>query len=422
MSWLTGTRGVLDGGMDYIWGVGFLLGVLVLSATGGYTVLERVQMAIVTAMIACAAIILVLYNPDWLELISGVVPSRLSYPPWLAEKYPEIARHSVWVETTRYVGVIGGAGFDYLAYTSWLREKQWGVLPQRANSATLAQMAADPQHEVRRWTIAPMLDSAVSFALVVAFSAVFVASGALILGPNQLVPDEENMLNQQARIFTAVHPWLVPLYVLGAFLTMIGTLYGTLEIACAIADEIVRSFVTGWNRERARRLKRVVVAWCGVLALGILGWLFARQANVFDQPAKSASADALSAGDSRDTSDSSAVQDAPMARPKPRVLLAILTVVNLFTGVLSCGLICFLVLWMDRRYLPRALQPPLWLVGLNLLSGLVFLALGLKGYWDNPHRQRVVAAMFGVLVLTMVIALPLQRKLAGLRGSDQAEE
>ena len=37
------------------------------------------------------------------------------------------------------------------------------------------------------------------------------------------------------------HPWLLPLYVVGAFLTMLGTLYGTLEIACAIFDEMTRA-------------------------------------------------------------------------------------------------------------------------------------------------------------------------------------
>ncbi len=60
-----------------------------------------------------------------------------------------------------------------------------------------------------------------------------------------------------------------------------------------------------------------------------------------------------------------------------------LTPANLFTGVLACGLICLLNCWMDRRFLP----PPLrmhWLLGsLNLAAGLIFLFLGLKGYWDH---------------------------------------
>jgi len=122
-SWVTQTRGVFHGGIDYVWGALMLVAVLVLSATGGYTVFERVQMFVVAALVMCAGVTMILYNPNWLDVVSGILPQRLSYPDWVAEKYPNIARHSVWVETTRYVGVIGGAGFDYLAYRSWVREK-----------------------------------------------------------------------------------------------------------------------------------------------------------------------------------------------------------------------------------------------------------------------------------------------------------
>ena len=133
-SWVTGTQAVFSGGMDYLWGAAMLVAVLLLSASGGYSLLERVQLVVVSGLVFCAGLTLLIYQPNWLELLLGLVPSKLSYPDWLPEKYPEIARHSVWVETTRYVGVIGGAGFDYLAYTAWLREKSWGVLPGRATS------------------------------------------------------------------------------------------------------------------------------------------------------------------------------------------------------------------------------------------------------------------------------------------------
>ena len=60
-------------------------------------------------------------------MLAGMfIPNVPDYAPWVVEKYPDIAGHSVWIETTRYVGVIGGAGFDYMAYTSWLREKKGG--------------------------------------------------------------------------------------------------------------------------------------------------------------------------------------------------------------------------------------------------------------------------------------------------------
>ena len=184
----------------------------------------------------------------------------------MSHKYPKIAEHSVWVETTRYVGVIGGAGFDYLAYTAWLSEKKWGVLPGRATPEQLAAIAADPKHEVRKWINAPLVDCVISFVMVAAFSMVFVASRAMFLGTRELVPDEENMLNLQAQFATQIHPRLLPLYLFGAFLTMRGTLYGTIEIACGIADEIACSFDQDWTERKANRLRRGVLAWCAPIA------------------------------------------------------------------------------------------------------------------------------------------------------------
>jgi Mn2+/Fe2+ NRAMP family transporter len=404
-SWITGTSDVLHGGMDYVWGASILLATLLLSATGGYKVLENVQMAVVFALVICAIATLVLYKPDWLELLSGLLPAKLDYPDWLPQKYPEISRHSVWVETTRYVGVIGGAGFDYLAYTSWLREKSWGVLPQRATPEQLAEIAADSNHEVRKWINAPLIDSAISFGLVVAFSAVFVVSGAMFLGPEHVVPDEDSMLNLQARFVTRIQPLLLPLYVLGAFLTMIGTLYGTIEIACIIPNEIFRSFIADWSEERSKRLRRAVLGWCAPVALAILAWLFVRQASPVEFPEEAV------IGMRAVVSDAEGGNAEPSRLQKPRLLLAILTPVNLFTGVLSCGLVCLLVIWMDRRWLPPGLQPPKWLVGLNLISAPAFLGLGLKGFWDNENRWVVIGAMAGIFALALLVAVAMGPKL-----------
>ncbi len=398
-TWLTNTGHLFHGGMDYFWGASILLAVLILSATGGYAVLEKTQTAIVLTMVLCAGLTLVLYKPDWWQLLLGLLPHPMSYPEWLPEKYPEIAKHSVWVEVTRYIGVIGGAGFDYLSYTSWLREKSWGVLPHRATPQMLEEIAADPRHEVRKWINAPLVDCAISFLLVVVFSAVFVASGAMFLGPGHEVPDESNMLNLQARFVTQIHSWLLPLYVIGAFLTMLGTLYGTVEIACSIADEILRSFVVDWTKDRARKLRRGIIGWCASVAFLILGWLFIRQMTAaIPTPAEQALT-------------RSASEEAAQPLPKPKLLLAAMTPVNLFTGVLSCGLICMITLWMDRRWLPAALRPPHYLSGLNVLAGLLFLMLGIKGYWDNENRVIAVGSLVGLFALSLLIAILLRPKL-----------
>jgi hypothetical protein len=378
-SWTTGTKGQLGGGIDYLWGAAILTGVLVLTATGGYAALERIQLAIVTALVFCAGVTLILYNPDWLELFLGaIVPQSYAYPDWLPEKYPEIAKVPVWVETTRYVGVIGGAAYDYMAYTTFLRDKRWGRAGHApVTEAELDEIAADPNHAARRWIRAPLIDCTLSFIVVVGFSAVFVASGHLALGPEEMVPDEANLLNLQARFVTDIHPWLLPLYVTGAFLTMLGTLYGTLEIANAIFAEMARTVDQDFAQRHARRLKIITVVWCAVIAYGVLAWMFHYQQ--------------LDGGN------------------KPPLLLAILTPANLFTGVLYCGLLCLLFPWMDRRWLPKPLRMPLWLALLNLVSGVIFVGLGLKGYWEDQSRWLAIGGLIGVVVLSILVAAILSR-------------
>ena len=384
LSWITHTSERFNGGADSLWGGLVLAGVLTLSSVGGYSALERVQLAIVIALLLSVSVALVLYHPDWLALLTGaVVPQQLEYPAWLSEEYPKIAARPVWLETTLYVGVIGGAGYDYLAYTSFLRDKRWGLAGAQANSPVrLDDVAADPHHPVRRWVRAPLIDCTFSFIVVLIFSAVFVASGTVVLGPAHQVPTDTNFLQNQARFVTDLHPWLYPLYVVGVLLTMLGTLYGTLEVAPTVFREIARAVGAKATSVAARRGRLIAVGWCAVGAYTILAWSLARQLWGRDA--------------------------------KPPSLLAILTPANLFTGVLCCGLICLLNPWMDRRFLPRPLRMPRVLWVANLLAGVIFIGLGLKGYWDHSGWLAM-----GILLGTVALGWAAAAWFAGARHEQR---
>jgi hypothetical protein len=385
-AWVTGTSDVFGGAIDYLWGAAVLTLCLVLSATCGYTIFERIQMIIVAAMMLCATITLILYGPDWLALIKGAfIPEAYVYPEWLLNstrpEHIEIAKQPVWVETTRYVGVIGGAGFDYMAYTTWLREKSWGrsaVGPPTPDQ--IEEIARDRTHPVRQWVRAPLVDCTLSFIVIVGFSAVFIASGVLVLGPEGELPTEKNLLNLQAKLVTAIHPWLLPVYVVGALLTMVGSVYGTIEIACAIGGELLKSLIPGFAERHKQPIRRAIITWCMLIAYALLAWIFwyTLQGGV----------------------------------DKPRILIAILTPVNLFTGVLACGLFCLLLPWIDHKFLPKALRMPFWLLCLNLIAAAVFIALGIMGYWTNHNpdgswfatRWFTISIILGIVVASILVA------------------
>ena len=367
VSWLTGTDAALKGGAHFLWALGLMAVVLVLCATGGYKALERIQFVIIALMLLGVVAALFILQPDWGELLKGLfVPQPIHYPPWITpETHGEIAARPVWVETATYVGVIGGSSYDYLAYVSYLREKHWGQ----------SARPSDRVLEDCRWLRAPLIDCTSSFVIVLIFCAVFVASGAMVLGPQHKVPAGTDLLSLQAEFVATVHPWLRCLYFVGAFLAIFGTLYGTIEVAPTVLRELASAFAGSSRGGEAltpsrlasrtsrfrmslltspaakNRLRCWAVAWVGGGGILVLLW--------------------------------SLMQHLTGGAAKPAGLIAILTPANLFTGVLGCGLVCALNLWIDWRFLPADRRMHATLAGLNALAALVFLGLGMKGYWDH---------------------------------------
>ena len=316
---LAAMTGTQHGSAHFVWGLIMLAIVTALSLLGGYKTLERAQIAIVAIMLLSVVAAFVVLKPDWIELIMGlVVPHQVSYPSWALD-YEELQHRPIWVETITYAGIIGGSAFDYLAYVSYIREKRW-------------------TRDSLRIILA---DSITSFLAVLIFTVVFTSLGALILGPKQQIPVKTDLLTLQAQFVTPIFPALKYLYFVGAFLAVFGTLYGTVEVAPAIWREIGRALNP---RLQIQTGQKAAVLWVCVIAAALL------TISVFQENAPA--------------------------------LIAILTPANLFTGVLACGFVCLLAVWADYKWLDRAERMSLPLVVLNVLGGVAFLALGIKGYLD----------------------------------------
>jgi Mn2+/Fe2+ NRAMP family transporter len=361
---LTHTQSALDGGSHFAWGLGVLAAMLALVWSGNYQRLERLQLLIVFVMMGCVSVSLVLLRPDPIEMLRGLFGlADIRYPDWI-ERHPAFLQRPLWVELVTYVGVVGGSGYDYLAYVSFLRDKHWGAAAgPPVSDDQLQVVAVQADHENRRWIRAPLADSSLSFAIVLLFSAIFLTCGAEVLRPEHKIPSGSDLLTLQAEFVGGGLSALRPIYFAGALLAMLGTLYGTIEVAPTIARELLMAF--GRPVHHPRQMHRWVTAWVtSGGALVLVGSLVSLTMS---------------------------------ARPQPPTLIAILTPANLFTGVLACGIIALTSLWMDWRWLPPALRSTVPLQMLNVAGACLFLALGLKAYWD--HSGPVA---WGILAGTLV--------------------
>ncbi|MBL9129115.1 MAG: Nramp family divalent metal transporter, partial [Verrucomicrobiales bacterium] len=304
MGAVTGTRDALGGNATLVWGAVLLGLTWALSVTGGYGRQERFQTFVVALMLVSVVLALVLMGPDWGAMLAGLFHvGPMDYPDW-ARVLPEFRDRPVWVEVATYAGVIGGSGYDYLAYVAWLRDKHGSRSDRRISPKALSRFVA--------------ADATVSFLAVLVFSGVFVACGAILLGPRHQVPAGNDLLTLQAQFVSAVGAWLVPLYFAGAFLALAGTLYGTIEVAPAILRELLGAVLPEGTPLDDQRIRRWGVGWSALGAFAILQATLAWRMGT--------------------------------GTKEPINLVAWVTPANLFTGVLACGWISALNVWTDRRF------------------------------------------------------------------------
>jgi len=310
-----------------------------------YGFLEKAELLIVGLLLLCLCAAAVASRPDWLAVALGaVVPRTPGYEPWVAAKYPAVAARPPWVEIATVVGAVGGGTYDYIGYLGMLREKAWGMLARTGAVLPLSRdkkigLPADRREveKAKAWLRAPLVDCAVSFGAVMVFSAAFLILGARILRPQHLIPDGLQLLNHQAQFLTRIHPLLLYVYQAGIFFAFFGTIVAAYEVNTRTTAECLRGISDKLGAIRLPHLRRAVVAYCGLVGLGLV-WLLERPVEIVTFPA-------------------------------------------MLGGVFACGLWCFAVLWAEKRFLPEDYRMPLGGKAATVVAGTVMVTIGLIGLW-----------------------------------------
>jgi Mn2+/Fe2+ NRAMP family transporter len=260
--------------------VGILVFAAVLSWVGGYSLLERVQIAIAGLMVVLVLVAVFVAQPDWLGVLRGLIPGSFDYAPFVADKYPDITGTSVWVELVVFMGGLGGGMYDYIGYTGMLREKKWGMLGHDEVDAIGRRLAAmdageriplstgaDDVAKARAWSRAPMFDMLAAFLALAVIAAAFMINGAAILGEKHQVPEGNDVLTYQSQFLASVAQVFEYFYIVAIVMVLFGTVYAVWEAYSWTTYESLAAVSEKVRARGQRGIRPFVYAWTGIGAL-----------------------------------------------------------------------------------------------------------------------------------------------------------
>jgi Mn2+/Fe2+ NRAMP family transporter len=337
--WMTGWGAGSPSGRP-LWSTAIILTAMSLSLIQTYNVVERVSTGFLVLKVFFIFVAILVIKPDWLAAAAGLVIPRLpDYEPWVAQRFPEIAREAAFFHLAVFLGVIGGGVQDYVGYVGMIREKKWGSAGEESTGGPAA-LAGDERSAAHglAWTRAPFFDVVCSFACVLVMTACFMILGAAVLHPLMEVPTDQDLYSKQSVFLGLVHPSLVNVYKAGIFFAMFGAIYGTFEVYARTAYEPLRAI---WPERRwdIRRVRRLVTLYSAAGALLLL-WTGLKT-------------------------------------------VVIVKVTSPMSGVFGSGLWCLAMLWVNYAQMPRPYRMRPVLVALTVAAGLAMAGVGAYSTYRN---------------------------------------
>jgi len=273
-----------------VWGIGCSLIAAVLVVVGRYRLLEYTQAVFVAVLAIGAVVSVIMIRPDYTEIIPHFfrigmdVPT--SYPGWISQ----VEGYNPTPISLLMLGYLGTLTFTLITlvgYLGWIKQKKWGIFRNRTDSQRFSHSLFSSFKKKGKITFLPTsaeevkksrlllkplkIDLIFAFLIVSIVSASYMIAGFYLLGPQPdgsvLLPSDLSLIETQGEIFSNISSWLLPLFKIGVFFALFGTVYAGLEAATRMLYELFQTLTKKVQRVKYKRFTTYTILY--ILVLGI---------------------------------------------------------------------------------------------------------------------------------------------------------
>ncbi len=286
--------GSVDTALYLVFGIGICLLAAFLIIYAKYKFLEFVQAFFIIvlgvgAVISAVFVLQSVTNVDYIDMFAnffkiGNVPS---YPSWV-DNVAGFTKTPVPMLMLGYLGTLTISIIPLVGYFGWIKIKRWGIFKDKKDpekfenkqfdlfkkdkgKITFLPNANSEIKKSKKLMIPLKMDLAIAFIVVTIVSASYVICGRFLLGPQSdgsyLLPNNIDLIKQQAVIFTNLSPILKPLFQISVFFAFFGTIYAGFEAAARMIRQTSKNIIPKIGTMKYKRYLSFLILY--VLGLGI---------------------------------------------------------------------------------------------------------------------------------------------------------
>ena len=278
-----------------IWGVSFCLlaGILVIVAR--YKFLEYTQAFFVAVLAIGAVVSVISIKPDILEILPNFITIGQNvpagYPDWVINDYPSVTKTPIPLVMLGYLGTLSVTMLTLIGYLGWIKVEKWGIFKDRKDPNAFSQKCFNYFVKTGKITYLPneekeikkshillkplLIDLSLAFIIVSIVSAAYMIAGAVLLGPpEQALPTDAKLVEEQAIIFGYLADWLKPLFQISVVFALFGTVYAGFEAVSRMLYETGKSVSKRVGGLEYKRFMLYVLIFLLVTGVPLAIWMY----------------------------------------------------------------------------------------------------------------------------------------------------